>query len=322
MMDKRKQDLTGILRKFKGRRICVLGDLMLDKYIWGHVARISPEAPVPVVEVRQDTSSLGGAGNVCRNLEELGADPFLVGVVGDDAEGAWIRANVADSRGIITSSRPTTVKTRIVAHHQQVVRVDWEGKSAFPRTLVGRILDLAEKESYEGMIISDYNKGVVSRALTSALLPHLRKKRVPVFVDPKVKNFSSFSPVTLITPNHLEAEKLLHMECESDDQVRKAGQKLLSRLETDFLIIKRGEKGMAVFEGREKISLIPAVAKEVYDVTGAGDTVIAVASLAILSGASIHAAAEIANAAAGIVVGKIGTASLTSEELRQAIVSV
>lgn len=320
-MEKKNRPMERIIQKFKGRRICVLGDLMMDKYIWGDVARISPEAPVPVVEVRRDTSCLGGAGNVCRNLEELGASPFVIGVVGNDTEGDWIRANVQDNRGIITAPRPTTVKTRIVAHQQQVVRVDWEKKAPFSKSLAGKILDLAAAEDYEGLIISDYNKGMVSRHLTGSLLPLMKKKGIPVFVDPKVKNFSLFESVTLITPNHLEAGSLLHMECETDDQVIRAGRKLMARLNTEYLFIKRGNKGMTVFGSGMDAFNIPAVAKEVYDVTGAGDTVIAAASLALLSGAGIRKAAQIANAAAGVVVAKIGTASVSSGELLQVLSS-
>ena len=312
-------ELEKIIKRFKGRRICVLGDLMVDKYIWGNVARISPEAPVPVVEVHQDTSCLGGAGNVCHNLEKLGASPFAVGVVGEDAEGDWIAANVSDNSGIIRDARPTTVKTRIVAHQQHVVRVDWEKKTPFSDTLTGKILDRVREADYEGLIISDYNKGVVSKHWTGILLPLLKKKGIRVFVDPKVKNFSLFSPVTLITPNHLEVAGLLNLECETDDQVITAGEKLMTRQTAEFMIIKRGKKGMTVFESGQDPYMIAAAAKEVYDVTGAGDTVIAASSLALLAGGGIRAAAEIANAAAGIVVAKIGTASLTTEELRGAV---
>jgi D-beta-D-heptose 7-phosphate kinase/D-beta-D-heptose 1-phosphate adenosyltransferase len=249
----------------------------------------------------------------------MGASPFVIGVVGKDPEGEWIRSNVRDSRGILTSSRPTTVKTRIVAHQQQVVRVDWEKKTPFSRSLVNKIIDLAAAEDYEGLIISDYNKGMVSRALTGALLPLLKKRGIPVFVDPKVMNFSLFSAVTLITPNHLEAGSLLHMECETDDQVIRAGRKLMARLNSEYLFIKRGDKGMMVFGTGMDTFNIPALAKEVYDVTGAGDTVIAAASLALLSGAEIRDAAQIANAAAGVVVAKIGTASVSREELLRAL---
>jgi rfaE bifunctional protein kinase chain/domain len=315
-------ELEKILEGFEGRRICVLGDLMVDKYIWGDVARISPEAPVPVVEVKHDSTCLGGAGNVCRNLEELGAAPVAVGVVGEDGEGDWIAGHLSDNSGLFRDPRPTTVKTRIVAHQQQVVRVDWEKKGPLSAPLVKKILKRVEEADFEGLIISDYNKGLISEDLTGPLLPMLRKRGIPVFVDPKVKNFSLFSQVTMITPNHLEAASLLNLECETDGQVIDAGQKLISSLSPDYMIIKRGRKGMAVFQKDENPYLIPAVAKEVFDVTGAGDTVIAVASLALLAGSGIKRAAQIANVAAGVVVGKIGTASLTTEELRALVQSL
>ncbi len=305
-----------IVRAFKDKKILVLGDLMLDRYIWGNVSRISPEAPVPVVEVRADSLCLGGAGNVAQNLSSLGAVPLLVGIVGDDEEGRWIKNNAPDDRGIfIDKARPTTVKTRIIAHHQQVVRVDLEKKGSFGRDLEKRILDFIRSQEYEGILISDYNKGIVNPSLIGQALHFASEHRLPVFVDPKVEHFSLFSPVTLVTPNHHEAEKIVHHECSTEAQVEKAGVRILDLISSRYLIIKRGEAGMAVFEKGKKPLHIPTVAREVFDVTGAGDTVIAVASLALLAGASIAEAASLSNAAAGIVVGKIGTASVSPEEL-------
>ena len=305
-----------IVQNFKNKRVLVLGDLMLDKYIWGHVSRISPEAPVPVVEVTKDTSCLGGAGNASHNLKSLGAFPLLVGVVGDDSEGQWIKENVPDSRGIfVDENRPTIVKTRIIAHHQQVVRVDLEKKAAISSRMGERIFNFIQEEKYDGILISDYNKGSLSKSLMNRVLPFAQERRIPVFVDPKFENFFLFSPVTLITPNHFEVEKIVQHECTTDSQVEKAGQKILSQIRTLYLILKRGEQGMTVCEKGKKALHIPTVAKEVYDVTGAGDTVIAAAALALLSGGSIQEAAVLANASAGIVVGKIGTAAVTSEEL-------
>jgi len=305
-----------IVQNFKNKRVLVLGDLMLDKYIWGHVSRISPEAPVPVVEVTKDTSCLGGAGNASHNLKSLGAFPLLVGVVGNDSEGQWIKENVPDSRGIfVDENRPTIVKTRIIAHHQQVVRVDLEKKAAVSSRMGERIFNFIREEKYDGILISDYNKGSLSKSLMNRVLPFAQERRIPVFVDPKFENFFLFSSVTLITPNHFEVEKIVQHECTTDSQVEKAGQKILSQIRTLYLILKRGEQGMTVCEKGKKALHIPTVAKEVYDVTGAGDTVIATAALALLSGGSIQEAAVLANAAAGIVVGKIGTAAVTSEEL-------
>ncbi|MDH7512887.1 MAG: D-glycero-beta-D-manno-heptose-7-phosphate kinase [Clostridiales bacterium] len=308
--------LARIIRNFKKKRVLVLGDLMLDRYIWGNVSRISPEAPVPVVQVHRESSCLGGAGNVAQNLISLGASPLLVGIVGDDEEGRWIRRHVLNNRGVlIDNSRPTTVKTRIIAHHQQVVRVDWEKKSIVPAALEEKILRLICHEKYDGLIISDYSKGMVNASVLGQVLPFARKKRIPVFVDPKIEHFPLFSPITLITPNHQEAEKIVNHSCRTDADVERAGLKILSLISAVYLIIKRGEHGMTVFEKGKPPIYIPTVAREVFDVTGAGDTVIATASLALLAGATIREAASIANAAAGIVVGKIGTATVTPAEL-------
>jgi len=310
------EKMVKIVQEFKKKRILVLGDLMLDKYIWGDVTRISPEAPVPVVEVNKDTSCLGGAGNASHNLESLGAFPILVGVIGDDNEGAWIKKNVAFNKGIfIDGARPTTVKTRIIAHHQQVVRVDWEKKTPISSRMEEKILNFIQQEKYDGILISDYNKGTLIPSLVKKTLSFSQKNKMPVFVDPKVENFSLFSSVTLITPNHFEAERIVQRACRTDSQVAKAGEEILSRISATYIILKRGEQGMSVLEKGKKSLHIPTIAKEVYDVTGAGDTVIACATLALLAGASIQEAAVLSNTAAGIVVGKIGTATVTPPEL-------
>lgn len=311
---------TKIIKGFKNKRILVLGDLMMDKYIWGNVSRISPEAPIPVVVAKNDTSCLGGAGNVGHNLQSLGALPIITGVVGMDKEGDWIRKNVADNRGIfISRTRPTTVKTRIIAHHQHVVRVDMEDKKAISPQLAQKILGFIQRENFDVLIISDYNKGVVTDFLLQNLLSFAQQSKIPVCVDPKVEHFLSFSPVTLITPNHLEAERFVRHACHTDLEVEKAGATILSKISAQYLILKRGEHGLSVFEKSKKPLHVPTLAKEVYDVTGAGDTVIAVASLALLAGASIQEAALLANIAAGIVVGKLGTATLNSAELIAAL---
>jgi len=316
------QKKINIVKSFRNKRILVLGDLMMDKYIWGNVSRISPEAPIPVVVAKNDTSSLGGAGNVGHNLQSLGAFPVLTGVVGKDKEGDWIRKNVSDNRGIfISKTRPTTVKTRIIAHHQHVVRVDMEEKKAISPQLMHKILSFIQKEKFDALIVSDYNKGLVTDSLLQKLLSFTQQEKIPVCVDPKVEHFFSFSPVTLITPNHLEAERFVQHACHSNQEVEKAGETILSKISTKYLILKRGEQGLSVFERGKKPLHVPTLAKEVYDVTGAGDTVIAVSSLALLAGASIQEAALLANLAAGIVVGKLGTATLTSDELIAALKS-
>lgn len=314
------RNLKSVIRKFKNKRVLVLGDLMLDRFIWGDVTRISPEAPVPVVEVKKETLCHGGAGNVGHNLESLGTRVLLVGVVGADMEGEWIKNHVSDPRGIFVEvKRPTVVKTRIIAHQQQVVRVDKEDKNPISARARKHIIDFIREEAFDGILISDYNKGLVTNALMKEILPFAKRKGIPVFVDPKVDNVKLFSPITLLTPNHHEAEQIVHHPCDTDEQAEMAGKKILAKMSLKYLILKRGENGMSVFARGKKPVHIPTRAREVYDVTGAGDTVIAAASLALLSGAPIVEAAVLANAAAGVVVGKIGTASLTAEELIKAI---
>jgi len=313
--------LGRIVRRFAKKRVLVLGDLMMDRYIWGDVSRISPEAPVPVVEVRSDSLQLGGAGNVAHNLESLGAAPLLAGVVGNDPEGRWIKSRMgAGGKGILVDARrPTIVKTRIVAHHQQVVRVDLERKGSLPEGLAASLARFVREADYDGLLISDYNKGIVNPGLMSSALAAAAERKAPVFVDPKVENFRLFSPVTLITPNHLEAEKVVGRPCRTEAEVEQAGAEIMDLISCLYLIIKRGEQGMTVFQKGEKPIHIPTVAREVFDVTGAGDTVIAAAALALLAGGTIEQAAAIANVAAGIVVGKIGTATTTPEELLAAL---
>jgi D-glycero-beta-D-manno-heptose-7-phosphate kinase len=313
--------LGRLIRRFGKKRVLVLGDLMMDRYIWGDVSRISPEAPVPVVEVRSDSLQLGGAGNVAHNLESLGAAPLLAGVVGNDPEGRWIKSRMgAGGKGILVDARrPTIVKTRIVAHHQQVVRVDLERKGTLREGLAASLARFVREADYDGLLISDYNKGIVNPGLMSSALAAAGERKAPVFVDPKVENFRLFSPVTLITPNHLEAEKVVGHPCRTEAEVEQAGAEIMDLISCLYLIIKRGEQGMTVFQKGKMPIHIPTVAREVFDVTGAGDTVIAAAALALLAGGTIEQAASIANVAAGIVVGKIGTATATPEELLAAL---
>jgi D-beta-D-heptose 7-phosphate kinase/D-beta-D-heptose 1-phosphate adenosyltransferase len=319
-MIKNHSKLQAIIKKFKGKRILVLGDIMLDRYVWGTVERISPEAPVPVVKVSRDTLCLGGAGNVYQNLKNLGAFPLLLGVIGSDENGEWVKGNCDFKEGLYTAKdRPTSTKTRIIAHQQQIVRFDQENDESLPQKINQKMSELIKMENYEGIVISDYNKGVINKFIMNELLSFAQKKDIPVFVDPKIKNITFFNPITLLTPNHYEAAHMAKHSCETDEEIEKAGEKIFNQIKTKYLIIKRGEKGMTVLDKSGQAVHIPTIAREVFDVTGAGDTVISTASLALLSGASVKEAAFLANAAAGIVVGKIGTAVVTPEELIEII---
>ncbi len=312
--------LRRMVKKFRDRRVLVLGDLMLDKYIWGSVSRISPEAPVPVVEVAAQHPGPGRRRQRRAQPGRAGRVACARGAGRQRRRGELDQAQRGrDARHPGDRSRPTTVKTRIIAHHQQVVRVDQERKKPVPPEVEARILAFIEKDKPEGIIVSDYNKGIVTRSLMERVLPLAKDRRIPVFVDPKVENFAIYSPITFISPNHHEAAKVVRHACLTDAEVERAGREIMAVIETVYLIIKRGEQGMSLFERGKKPIHIPTIAREVFDVTGAGDTVIAAAALAVLSGASLLEAAVIANAAAGVVVGKIGTATCSPEEFMAAL---
>ncbi len=315
----RAQTLTA---SFNGKRIVVLGDLMLDEFIWGRVRRISPEAPVPVVEVERQTLALGGAGNVVSNLVALGAAPSPIGVVGDDIDAERLRyafrtLQVGVAGLIADSSRPTTVKTRIIAHNQQVVRADRESRAAIDDVIENLVVERFESEieSADAVVVSDYNKGLLTARLLGRTLGAARKRGLIVCLDPKLRSFNHYQPVTVITPNNQEASEAAGLPIEDESSLTEAGRKLLSSIDCRAVLVTRGEEGMSLFLDDGRVTHIPTVAREVYDVTGAGDTVIATLAVALAAGASLEEAAVLANHAAGVVVAKVGTASLTREEL-------
>ena len=317
---------ASICRKFAGKRILVIGDLMVDQFVWGDVDRISPEAPVPVVHVRSESMRLGGAANVAGNLRALGADAILAGVIGDDYYGETF-FDLARQQGIDASvvqadpTRSTIMKTRIIAHSQQVVRLDREQtrplSGAVRRRMMAQIRELAP--GLDGVILSDYGKGVISKDLMAGFRRALAGRDIPITVDPQVKNTLLYRNLTIITPNHHEAGATLGRKLETEDDVLWAGDALLRKLRLQAVLITRGEKGMALFEDGGRVTQIPTVAREVFDVTGAGDTVVATLTLALASGAKMHHAAAISNFAAGAVVGEVGTATITTERLIEMI---
>lgn len=314
--------LKSIVRRFNGRRIAIWGDLMLDEFLRGRVLRISPEAPVPIVEVREHTFHLGGAGNVAANVASLSGVAIPFGVVGRDDAGARMRREFhklhIETKGVMTDPhRPTTLKTRIIAEHQQVVRADRERKESIDAALHARLMKywLSRVRSFDAVIVSDYEKGLVTRELLEALTPLALRRKIPLCLDPKVSHAPFYRGATLITPNHHEAERLSGITIEDDRSAERAGKKLIRQFEVQALLITRGEHGMTLCESGGGVAHIPTVAREVFDVTGAGDTVISTLALALAAGASMRDAAILANAAAGIVVGKLGTATVSPEEL-------
>lgn len=312
-----------ILDRFQGRRLIVLGDLMLDEFIWGEVRRISPEAPVPVVEVRRETLQLGGAGNVVTNLLALGAEAIPIGILGEDEAGRRMRALFADEgasvEGLLTvPDRPTTRKTRIVAHSQQMVRADREDRSLISEAIERQILALylAALPSADAVILSDYDKGLLTPALLQSAIRAARAAGKPICLDPKIRHFSHYRLVDVVTPNQLEAERASGIEITDPVSLLQAASRIRDLLDCRHVLITRGELGMSLFDAGGTISHIPTTAREVYDVTGAGDTVIATLTLALAAGAPLLDAAILANLAAGVVVGKVGTAAVSQDELR------
>jgi rfaE bifunctional protein kinase chain/domain len=323
-----RQRADAVIDGFEGKELVVVGDLMLDRFIWGAVRRISPEAPVPVVEVDRESQHLGGAGNVVANLVALGARAWPVGVVGDDADAeallAEFRLAGADVRGVVRDpSRPTTTKTRIVAHSQQVVRADRERRHPVDASIEAA-LDERFAESLEradAVVVSDYDKGLLAGGLLGRLLTLAAERGKPVCLDPKVRRFASYRPVTVITPNHHEAAAATGLPADTDDELAACGRRIRELLGGGDVLITRGENGMSLIDSAGDATHIPTTAREVYDVTGAGDTVIATLALALAAGAQSREAAVLANFAAGVVVGKVGTATSTPDELRAAVVA-
>ncbi|HQR32646.1 MAG TPA: D-glycero-beta-D-manno-heptose-7-phosphate kinase [Blastocatellia bacterium] len=317
-----QQRAQEILNLFPNRRLIVLGDLMLDEFIWGEVRRISPEAPVPVVEVKRESWHLGGAGNVVSNLLELGAKTSPIGIIGNDEAGRLLKNRLAELGAtidglIVDCDRPTTRKTRIVAHSQQMVRADRESRLPVSTEIEAHIIAAFQSALAEAevVIISDYDKGLLTPQVLKSVISTAQAAGKVVCLDPKIKNFTSYQNVDVITPNQSEAERASGIEIVDDSSLIAAAHKIQETLGCANVLITRGEHGMSLLDADNKLTHIPTTAREVYDVTGAGDTVIATLSMALAAGANILEAAIIANHAAGVVVGKVGTATVSKQEL-------
>jgi len=326
---KERERFEKILGRFSRVKILVVGDIMMDRSISGRVSRISPEAPVPVIVVENEDFTLGGAGNVANNILSLGGKVSLCGLIGDDENGKKIYKTLIE-KGIKTDGifqekgRQTTVKTRIIAHHphhQQLVRIDRETTDSPKASTLQKLLDFLETnvENFDGIVISDYGKGLLRKKLSQSIIQQARRLKKFVMVDPKMKNFSYFKGATVVTSNIKEASEKSRIPIAGKLFVDRMGKKLLGQLGCDVLIITQGEEGMTIFEAHKKPRHVQNAAKEVFDVTGAGDTVIGTMALARGAGAKVIEAANLANLAAGVVVEKRGTATLSREELIKAI---
>ena len=322
----RGRRLAALVRRLRGVRVLVVGDLMLDQFVWGRVERISPEAPVPVVNVTHEDVRPGGAGNVVSNVTALGGRAAVAGLVGRDPAGARLRLALArlgaDIGGVVATRETSTIhKTRIIAHQQQVVRLDREGGPARDGPAASRVRDwvLPQLRRAHVLVVSDYGKGVIGTGLLDALADAHARRPFTWVVDPKSGNFSHYRRVSLVKPNLQEASAAAEVEIRDAASLRTAGARLLERWDAEAVLISRGEHGMALFQRGQPVREFATAARDVFDVTGAGDTVVATCALALGAGASLDEATILANHAAGIVVGKVGTATVTPGELAAAV---
>jgi rfaE bifunctional protein kinase chain/domain len=321
--------LTEILDAARGKRVAVIGDFMLDRHLQGTVRRISPEAPVPVVEIDAESSGLGGAGNVICNLAGLGVKPVAFGVIGKDSAGERLLEHIhafgGDGSGLIISGeRRTSEKTRIIANDQHVVRADRETLTPITAQEEDRLLESVMRagDGIDAVILQDYNKGVLTRRVIAELIRIFNEADKPVSVDPKFDNFLEYRNVHLFKPNVKEVERAMGIRADSDGQILKVGRELFEQLTPDLLLITRGEKGIALFDAPEAVLRIPTRARKVHDVSGAGDTVISTFAVADLGGATPAEAAVAANLAGGIVCGYVGVVPIVIDELTEAVQSL
>lgn len=311
------------LDDFSGVGVLIVGDVMLDRYWWGSVERISPEAPVPVLNLENVTLAAGGAANVAANVAGLGAEPFLIGITGDDDDGALFakvlaEKNVSPDFLFKIPNRPTTVKTRVVGHNQQIVRIDQESKDFLSEQAETEIFTIFAEllNRVKVLIISDYAKGLLSGNLLRRLITSANAMEILILVDPKGKSFDKYAGASIITPNKFELSEAFQLENQQQRTIEKYGEKVIERLRLDALLVTQGEAGMTLFQKNEPPVYLPSAPRKVYDVTGAGDTVIACLAVALGAGLNFLEAARLANAAGGLIVEQLGTAAITFEMLK------
>ncbi len=314
--------LLQLKKNFNGKRIAVIGDMMLDIYFWGDVKRISPEAPVPVLEVEDEFYRFGGAANCALNIAKLNGVPEPVGVIGYDNFGTVFNSLIAEqnisSQGIILDdTRPTTAKTRVIADSQHIVRIDKESKETVGKNIQNKMFDHVKSiiKNIDGIILQDYNKGVLSSSLISQIIELANKNKILVTVDPKFNNFYEYKNVTVFKPNRKEAEDILGMKIKTDDDISFAGNTLLKKLNAKNILLTLGEGGIAVFEKGKPQKRMPTKARKVADVSGAGDTVISTLTMALAAGANIYEASYLANYAGGIVCEEVGIIPIEIDKL-------
>ncbi len=326
MIDVSLKKLVKLKNNFKGKRVAVIGDLMLDCYFWGGVSRISPEAPVPILQVDDEFYRFGGAMNVALNISTLGGIPFPIGVIGNDNEGRIFKKlmkekSIPDKGIIVDNKRPTTAKTRVIADKQHVVRIDKEKTHPVSPAIEKKILSLLKKEisKIDAIILEDYNKGVLTESLIKNIIELAHKSKKIVTVDPKFLNFFTYENVTVFKPNRKETEDAFGIRIKSEEDIAKAGEKLLAQLKCKYALLTLGEKGIALFEKNKPERRVPTIARKVADVSGAGDTVISTLTMALTAGADIFDAAYLANYAGGLVCQEVGIVPIELNNLFNAV---
>lgn len=326
MLNISRKELLSLKEKFKNKKIAVIGDMMLDSYYKGKVSRISPEAPVPVVEVDNEFSRFGGALNVAYNILTLGGTPLPIGIIGDDSEGKLLKklmrdAGISDEAIFTDKSRPTTSKTRVIAHSQQVVRIDKESTAPLSKSIEKKIIDYIKNDfsNIDAIILQDYNKGVLTQNLIKEVIKKANEENKIITVDPKFNNFFEYKNVTVFKPNRKETEDALSMKLLSDDDISRAGEKLLHNLNARYILLTLGEAGIALFEKGKPEKRVPTKARKVADVSGAGDTVISTITIALAAGIDIYNAAYLANYAGGIVCQEVGIVPINIDDLINAV---
>lgn len=314
----RLKRIEQICSQFREKKILIFGDIILDRYIFGKVNRISPEAPVPVIKVEQEEFRLGGAANVASNVDKLGAGGLLLGISGDDLFAAVLDNLKSNGNHILKSdANKTLVKTRVISQRQQIVRIDREEPVVITPTIEKQLKQEILDIPADGIIVSDYAKGTLSPALMQALIQKASSAQIPIVVDPKPPNFDMYRGVDGITPNLSEARSISNKLIRDDNEAAAAVRSIRNKFKSRFAIVTRGDRGITASEKGKQVFHLPAFSHEVYDVTGAGDTVVSVLVLALISGATLREAVALSNAAASIVVEKIGTSQVSVEELQQ-----
>ena len=326
MIDSSLKKLNSLKNRFKGKRVAVIGDVMLDYYFWGKINRISPEAPVPVVEIESEFARFGGAMNVAYNIQTLGGQSTPIGIIGNDPQGKELislmkEAKISSNGIVLDKSRPTTAKSRVIANNQHVVRIDKENTFEISKSTESKIINFLKKEIkyFDAIILEDYNKGVLTESLIKKIIALANQHKTIVTVDPKFSNFFSYENVTVFKPNRKETEDALGMKIKNESDVSVAGKMLLEKLNCKYVLITLGEEGIALFEKGKSERRVPTKARKVADVSGAGDTVISTLTMALSSGADIYDAAYLANYAGGLVCENVGIVPIELDRLFDAV---